>query len=89
MQNTSKKTNYREWRVYVVEFFVQIVENSLDEIIIYAEKNIETNDIMTELQLSVRIILNTDGVNDCKSPATSTWPLFIAFTYLPKKRQSI
>ena len=65
--------------------FVQIVENSLDEIIMYAEKNIDSNDIMTELQLSVRLMLNTDGANDCKSPATSTWPLFIAFTDLPKK----
>ena len=36
-------------------------------------------------QLSVRLILNTDGANVCKSPATSAWPLFIAVADLPPK----
>ena len=73
---------------------IQIGEKSLDEIIMYAETKIELIDVImaklqiSHTQLSVRLILNTDGANVCKSSATSAWPLFIAVADLPLKKTS-
>ena len=72
-----------------------IVNNSLPEMLKYAEEKDSSRDILMptfsiteQRRINVRLIVNTDGANVCKTPITSAWPLFLAVADLsPKLRQ--
>ena len=61
----------------------------------YAEEKDSSRDILMptfciteQRRINVRLIVNTDGANVCKTPTTSAWPLFLAVADLsPKLRQ--
>ena len=74
---------------------IDIVKNALPEMLMYAEEKDSSRDILMptfciteQRQINVRLIVNTDGANVCKTPITSAWPLFLAVADLsPKLRQ--
>ena len=74
---------------------IDIVENALPEMLKYAEEQDSSRDILMptfsiteQRRINVRLIVNTDGANVCKTPITSAWPLFLAVADLsPKLRQ--
>ena len=74
---------------------IDIVKNTLPEMLKYAEEKDSSRDILMptfciteQRRINVRLIVNTDGANVCKTPITSAWPLFLAVADLsPKLRQ--
>ena len=74
---------------------IDIVKNALPEMLKYAEEKDSSCDILMptfciteQRRIDVRLIVNTDGANVCKTPITSAWPLFLAVADLsPKLRQ--
>ena len=64
---------------------IDIIENTLPEMLKYAEEKdssrdslMQTFSITEQRRINVRLIVNTDGANVCKTPITSAWPLFLA-----------
>ena len=75
---------------------VDIVKTSLSEMFEYAEKKLNTRDILMpkfamndQREVIVRLTVNTDGAAVCKTPTTSAWPLFFAIADLPPKPRQL
>ena len=71
---------------------IDIVKNALPEMLKYAEEKDSSRDILMptfciteQRRINVRLIVNTDGANVCKTPITSAWPLFLAVAELSPK----
>ena len=84
--------------VVLVNFYQSIkdiVVNNIRSIFQYAETKEDEKDIMmpkpsiVDNELTIRLILNSDGAVVAKTPSTSAWPVLIAIADLPPfKRQS-
>ena len=94
----SSKQSFDNGELILLNFrplLIDIVKNALPEMLKYAEEKDSSRDILmptfciTEQRgINVRLIVNTDGANVCKTPITSAWPLFLAVADLsPKLRQ--
>ena len=71
---------------------IDIIENALPEMLKYAEEKDSSRDILMptfsiteQRRINVRLIVNSDGANVCKTPITSAWPLFLAVADLAPK----
>ena len=82
--------------VVLVNFYQlikDIVVNNIRSIFQYAETKEDEKDIMkpklsiVDKELTIRLILNSDGAVVAKTPSTSVWPVLIAIADLPPYRR--
>ena len=94
----SSKQSFHNGELILLSFrplLLNILRDSLADIFKYAEDKEDGKDILMpklrieKQRLKIRLIVNTDGANVCKTPMASAWPMFFAIADLPPKQRQL
>ena len=94
----SSKQSFHNGELILLSFrplLLNILRDSLADIFKYAKDKEDGKDILMpklrieKQRLKIRLIVNTDGANVCKTPMASAWPMFFAIADLPPKQRQL